>query len=107
VVSILVALPIRKLTLVPRDSFQEGHVTPYVGARDGQGRLSAIHRVPVALHLPQARIAAGATATGYVVKLALRPQEQTVAVTLKDELGKTESTATAPYRPAEVAAAKR
>jgi len=93
--------------MVPRDGFQEGKATLYVGARDGEGRLSPIHRVPVTFHVPQERIAAGATATGYVVKLAPRPQEQTVAVTLRDELAKTESTATAPYRPAGVAAAKR
>ncbi len=107
VVSILVALPIAKLTLLPRDGFEEGKATLYVGARDGDGRLSPVHRVPVTFHIPKARLAAGATATGYVVKLALRPREQTVAVTLRDELAHTESTATAPYRPAGVAAAKR
>jgi VWFA-related protein len=107
VVSILVALPVAKLVLMPRDTFQEGRVTLYVGARDGAGRLSAVHRIPVALHIPRERLAAGATATGYVVKLALRPQEQMVAVTLRDELGHAESTATTTYRPAGVAAARR
>ncbi len=106
-VSILVAVPLAKLVLLPRDTFQEGHLTLYVGARDGEGRLSPIHRIAVPLHIPQERLAAGATATGYVIKLALRPQEQIVAVTLRDELGHAESTATTAYRPAGVAAAKR
>ncbi len=107
VVSILVALPIKKLVLVPRDTFDEGQVTLYVGAHDSEGRLSAIHRVPVPLHIPHARLAAGATATGYVVKLTLRNEEQTVAVTLRDEIGHAESTATTTYKPNVVAAAAK
>jgi VWFA-related protein len=108
VVSILVSVPVAKLVLVPRDAFEDGRVTLYVGARDDAGNLSPIHRVEVSLHIPRARLAAGAAAAGYVVKLALSPAEQTVAVTLRDELGRAESTATAPYRPAAaVSAAKR
>jgi hypothetical protein len=108
VVSILVSVPVAKLVLVPRDAFEDGRVTLYVGARDDAGNLSPIHRVEVPLHIPRARLAAGAAAAGYVVKLALSPAEQTVAVTLRDELGRAESTATAPYRPAAaVSAAKR
>jgi len=107
VVSILVSVPVARLVLVPHDAFEDGRVTLYVGARDDAGNLSPIHRVEVPLHIPRARLAAGASAAGYVVKLALRPAEQTVAVTLRDDLGRAESTATAPYRPAGLTAAKR
>jgi len=99
VVSILVVFPTEKLVLVPGEAASTGRVTLFVGSRDEHGRLSPINRIDVPLTIPAARVAAHQPAA-YRVRLALRPEAQTVAVAARDELGKTESTIAALYQPA-------
>jgi hypothetical protein len=107
-VSILVAVPADKLTLVPSAGFRDGKFTLFVGTHDPKGRTSPINRIEVPVRIPEARYSAnpGQLAT-YRVRLALRPETQTVAVALRDEVGKTEAVVAALYHPkAEGAAAK-
>jgi VWFA-related protein len=105
-VSILVAVPADKLVLVPRDGSRLGRFSFVVGSGDSQGRVSPITRFEVPVRIPEARYAAnpGQFAT-YRVRLALRPEVQTIAVALRDDTGRTEAVTAALYHP-QVAAAK-
>src|SRR4029077_17904814 len=107
-VSILVAVPADKLTLVPSAGFRDGKFTLFVGTHDPKGRTSPINRIEVPVRIPEARYTANPSQFAtYRVRLALRPETQTVAVALRDEVGKTEAVVAALFHPkAEGAAAK-
>jgi VWFA-related protein len=106
VVSILVAVPADKLVLVPRQGSRDGRFTVFFGTEDAQGRVSQISHKEVPLHIPEARYTAhpGQLAT-YRIRLAVRAEAQTVAVTLRDDVGKTEAVVAALYHPQVAAAA--
>ncbi|HXO20101.1 MAG TPA: VWA domain-containing protein [Thermoanaerobaculia bacterium] len=97
-VSALVKFPLAKLVLLPQETVHEGRVRLFVGARDERGRTSPIVEVAVPIRIPNENLLAALGQTvGTRVTLRLRPGEQRVAVALRDELGKTDSTVTAAY----------
>jgi VWFA-related protein len=98
VVSLLVKFPMSKLVLLPQEHVHEGRIKVFVGARDGQGRTSPITEMPVPIRIPNDQLltALGQTAT-FRVQVAVREGEQTIAVSVRDELGNSDSTITAKY----------
>src|SRR5206468_12632404 len=99
-ISILVAVPADKLVLVPRETTRDGGFVLFVGTGDAQGRLSPITRIDVPLKIPEARLQANPHQLAtYRVRLAVRAEPQTIAVALRDNLGKTESVVAAVYHP--------
>jgi VWFA-related protein len=99
-ISVLVAVPAEKLVLVPRETAREGGFVLFVGTGDTQGRLSPITRFDVPLKIPEARFQANPHQYAtYRVRLNVRAEKQTIAVALRDNLGKTESVVAAVYHP--------
>lgn len=98
VLSVLVKFPMAKLVLLPQEHVHEGRIKVFVGARDDQGRTSPITEVPVPIRIPNDQLltALGQTAT-FRVQVAVRPGEQVIAVSVRDELGNADSTVTAKY----------
>jgi VWFA-related protein len=97
-VVLLVKLPMSKVLLVPRGGTHEGRVRVFVGARDTQGRLSAINEILVPIHVPEAQLASlEGKDVGTRVTLLMRSGPHTVAVGVRDEIANTDSTVTATY----------
>jgi VWFA-related protein len=97
-VSLLVKLPMAKLTLVPQGGVHEGRVRVYVGARDAEGRMSDINEVVLPFHVTEEQLPTVASQNvGTRVTLLLRPGRHTLAVGVRDELGNTDSTVTGVY----------
>lgn len=99
-VPVLVKFPIARLVLVPGESFHEGKVTVYVAARDAAGRMSPVQKLPAPVRVPNEKLlTAMGQVAGYRVGLVLEPGEQTVAVTVRDEVANTSSTALHRFDP--------
>jgi len=104
-VSVMVKLPIAKLVLLPQQRFHEGRLTIYVGTRDSRGRTSRINKMSVPVRIPndQLRASMGKLAA-FRVNLLVRPEEQTVAVGVRDDLGHVDSTVHAAFLPGKLGA---
>ncbi len=99
-ISVLVAVPADKLVLVPRETTRDGGFVLFVGTGDTQGRLSPITRFEVPLKIPEERLQKNPHSLAlYRVRLAVRAEQQTIAVALRDNVGKTESVVAAVYHP--------
>jgi VWFA-related protein len=99
-VSVLVKMPISKLVLLPQAKFHEGRVTLFVGTRDGSGRISKINRMEVPVRIPNEQLQASmGKLAGFRVNLLVRPERQTVAVGVRDDLGHVDSTVRAAFLP--------
>jgi VWFA-related protein len=97
-VSLLVRLPMTKLTLVPQGGAHEGRLRVFVGARDAQGNTSDINEVALPFKVPADQLASVAThSVGTRVTLRLRSGPHTLAVGVRDELGNVDSTVTGLY----------
>ncbi len=106
IVSLLVAVPADKLVLVPNAKSRDGKFTVFFGTEDGQGRISEISHKEVPLHIPEERYKANPGQLAiYRIRLAVRAEAQTVAVSLHDDVGKTEAVVAALYHPQTAAAA--
>lgn len=94
IVPVTVLVPLSAVTLLPgKDGSPEGRLTIFVAARDAEGRMSEITERQVSVRpdkppSPDRKMSC-------TLKLALRPLSHTVAVDVRDELGKTLSTVTA------------
>lgn len=99
-VDVLVKFPLAKLVLLPKERFHEGQVILFVGARDSQGRMSPVQEIAVPIRVPNDQLltALGQTAA-YKATLRLRPEPHTVAVSIRDELGNTDSAIAVEYTP--------
>jgi len=89
---ILVRIPLRGVSLVPRDEVAEGRLRIYVVVRDEVGHFSPVRELfyPVTIlrdHLEQARDGD----VGYQTTLRIRPGTQQVAVGIWDEISGAES----------------
>ncbi|HEV7517485.1 MAG TPA: hypothetical protein VGR07_14385, partial [Thermoanaerobaculia bacterium] len=99
-VVMLVKLPMAKVLLVPRGGAHEGRVRLFVGARDDQGRLSAMNEIVVPIRVTDEQLPAVASQdVGTRVTLLLRPGPHTLAVGVRDELANADSTVTTTYTP--------
>src|SRR5262249_41912670 len=97
-VTLLVKLPMGKLVLLPHGDAHEGRMRIFVGAKDTEGRVSAINEVAVPIRVPNSQILTvlGQNAATRV-PLLLRPGEHRLAVWVRDELGNADSTVTSTY----------
>jgi VWFA-related protein len=105
VVSVMVKMPIAKLVLLPHEHFHEGRVTVFVGTRDSAGRTSRINKVSVPVRIPndQLKVSMGKLVS-YRINLLVRPEQQVVAVGVRDDLGHVDSTVRAAFLPGKLGA---
>lgn len=90
---VIVKFPISKLVLLPGESFHEGKVSIYVAAQAGNGHFSPVQKMPAPVRIPNEELlTAMGQVAGYRMTLLLEPGEHQVAVTVRDELAKVEST---------------
>ncbi len=100
-VPVMVKVPLGKLVLLPQENVHVGRIGIFICARDGKGRSSPVQSVDVPIRIPNDQLltALGQVA-GYRMTLMIRPEEHSVAVGVRDELGRVESTVTDLWRPA-------
>ena len=99
-VPILVEVPIANLVLIPQDQVHTGKITIFVGVRDSEGRLSPVQSIPVPIRIPNSQLlTAMGQVTGYRVGLQMRGDEHSVAVTVHDDLGNTDSVVRDRFNP--------
>ena len=98
VLSVLVMFPMSKLVLLPLKYVHQGRIRIFVGTRDQQGRNSPVSQIPVPVQVPNDQLltALGKTAA-FRIRVAVRPGEQTIAVSVRDELGNADATALTHY----------
>jgi len=105
VVSVMVKTPISKLVLLPQQHFHEGRLTIFVGTRDGSGRTSRINKIAVPVRIPNEQLKASlGKFAAFRVNLLVRPEKQTVAVGVRDDLGHIDSTVRAAFLPGKLGA---
>ncbi len=105
VVSVMVRMPIAKLVLLPHEHFHEGRVTVFVGTCDDEGRTSRINKLAVPVRIPNEQLKASmGKLAGFRVNLLVRPERQTVAVGVRDDLGHVDSTVRAAFLPGKLGA---
>lgn len=92
-------VPLSRLVLVPGESVHEGRVTLFLGAQDSQGRLSPIQEIRVPIQVPVGDSGALAQTAAYKATLELRPEAHRIAVSIRDELGNTDSAVVTDYTP--------
>ena len=99
-VPVMVKFPIAKLLLLPQEHFHEGRVAIFVGARDSQGGMSPIQKMPAPIRIPNDKLltALGQVA-GFRLTLMMSPDEHSVVVGVRDELANVESTTLARHTP--------
>lgn len=99
-VPVMVKVPLGKLVLVPQEDVHVGRIGIFICARDSQGRTSPVQSIDVPIRIPNEKLltALGQVA-GYRMTLLMRPEEHSVAVGVRDELGRVESTVTTTWSP--------
>ncbi len=100
-VPVMVKVPLGKLVLVPQEEVHVGRIGIFVCARDGKGRTSPVQSIDVPIRIPNNQLltALGQVA-GYRMVLEMRASGHEVAVGVRDELGRVESTVTRHWEPA-------
>ena len=99
-VPVMVKVPLGKLVLLPQDEVHVGRIGIFICARDSKGRTSPVQSIDVPIRIPNDQLltALGQVA-GYRMTLLMRPEEHSVAVGVRDELGRVESTVTDLWNP--------
>jgi VWFA-related protein len=99
-VPVMVKVPLGKLVLVPQDEVHVGRLGIFICTRDSKGRTSPVQSIDVPIRIPNDQLltALGQVA-GYRMTLLMRPEEHSVAVGVRDELGRVESTVTDLWHP--------
>ena len=99
-VPVMVKVPLGKLVLVPQDEVHVGRIGIFICAKDSKGRPSPVQSIDVPIRIPNDQLltALGQVA-GYRMTLLMRPEEHSVAVGVRDELGRVESTVTDLWTP--------
>jgi VWFA-related protein len=92
-VPVMVQVPFQKLLLIPDQEVHAGQLTLFVVARDQRGDVSAMQRVELPIRIPNEQLleALRHVAT-YPMELEMRPGAQTIAVGVRDHLGRVDST---------------
>lgn len=94
-VPILIQIPLGQLVLVPGPEAQQGRITVFLATQDAEGGLSDVQRreYPVEVANRDMLAAAGKDAA-FVLGLAMRPGPQRVAVGVRDDVARVQSTVT-------------
>ena len=91
-VPVLVRIPSRSVTLLPKGDELVGRVQIFVTVGDEQGRASEVTRLERDVAIPAAQAADGAGGDlGYAVELEMRPGPASLVVGVWDEVGGSES----------------
>ncbi len=86
-VTVVVQIPIGRLTLIPHEAFHVGKAKVFFAAMDEEGGLSEVQEVPVDLRIPEARLEeARGQQYAYEVQLRMRPGPHRLAVGVLDEV---------------------
>ncbi len=97
-VPVMVTIPLAKLALLPKDGAQEGSISIWLAAKDGEDRITPPAKRVFAVRVPEADLpAALRRSVSYVFKLLMTPGAQTVSVSVRDDLSQVESTVTARF----------
>jgi hypothetical protein len=87
-VTVVVQIPIGRLTLIPREEVHVGKAKVFFAAMDEGGGLSEVQEVPVDLRIPADRLEeARSQHYAYEVQLRMRPGPHRLAVGVLDEVG--------------------
>lgn len=87
-VTVVVEIPIREITLVPREEMHVGRARVFFVAMDEEGGLSEVQETPVDLRIPNDRVEeARGQLYPYQVQLRMRPGAHRLAVGVLDEVG--------------------
>ena len=94
-VPVMVQVPLGQLVLVPEAESQRGRISVFLAVQDQEGGLSGLQRreYPVEVSNRDLLVAADQNA-GFVLGLAMRQGPQRIAVGVRDEVARTESTVT-------------
>lgn len=99
-VPVIVKIPMGRIVLLPRDEFHEGRLTIFLGARDEKGRSSPIQKTDVPIRIPNDQVVAALSQVGgYGLNVLMRSGPHRVAVTVRDELGNTQSSVASEFTP--------
>ncbi|MEM9596267.1 MAG: VWA domain-containing protein [Acidobacteriota bacterium] len=88
----LIRIPIREITLLPKDETGEGRLRLYIAVLDEEGGVSPLQEVPYPVSIPTANLAdARDQQLGYAGKLLIRPGVPKIAIAVWDEISGSES----------------
>ncbi|MDD5563379.1 MAG: VWA domain-containing protein [Thermoanaerobaculaceae bacterium] len=97
-VPVMVTIPLARLALLPKNGGQEGSISIWLAAKDGDDRITLPTKRVFAVRIPEAELpGALRKSVSYVFKLLMTPGAQTVAVSVRDDLSQVESTVTARF----------
>jgi VWFA-related protein len=106
-VTVLVTLPLARVTLRPGQGVHDGKVEMFLAVRDSTGHELRMRRITIPVHVPDGELAAVARkSAAYRLRLDLPPGTSTLALGVRDELGSLESTVATKYVAGALAAAK-
>lgn len=92
VAPVLVRIPMKNVTLLPRGDHHEGSLLVFVAARDERGRMSDVMQTTVPVRIPNRQLLATLNQVGgYRMDLRVRPSRQTIAVVVYDQTARTAS----------------
>ena len=84
---VLVEMPVKNLTLVPREQSHALSLTLYVSTKDAAGNPGAVQRIPFHLDIPNDKVEdARAQSAHYSLPVVLRKGDQHVAVGVRDDM---------------------
>ncbi len=84
---ILIRIPFRSLTLLPRDDLRQGRLQIFLAVRDEAGRVADLHQQPYPVSVTTAQAAQAAEQDiGYSATLAVRPGLAVISVGVWDEV---------------------
>lgn len=92
-VTVMVRIPFEKILLLPKTSEHAGHLTLFAVVGDDRGRISPFQRVELPIRIPNERILeAMSGAAAYPLELEMRGGEQRLALGVRDQLARVDST---------------
>ena len=92
VAPVLVRIPMKNVTLLPQGDHHEGRLLVFVAARDERGRMSDVMKTTVPVRIPNRQLLTTLNQVGgYRMDLQVRPDRQTVAVVVYDQIARTAS----------------
>lgn len=92
-VPVTIQIPFRKLLLVPEGQYHTGTVSVCVVARDERGGVSRPQRLDLSIRIPNDQILQALNAgAAYPMQLEMRRGPQRLAVGVRDQLGRVDST---------------
>jgi VWFA-related protein len=100
-VTLRLRLPLQQLVLLSQGNAWAGQITLWIGARDAAGRMAPVQslHVPVRISAPESKEQLAGRTFAYDIRMHMAERgEQTVAVGIQDDLGRTSSFITAMFR---------